>query len=240
MHSTTFCNFIEMGKHLRSNFACQFVPVHLDGNVFEYDKKIMKRIRNLFTTKQNMKEESKKNDDGQVMDNSMLEELKLQSEVEGSEQRPLETNSSENLSIELAELKEQHLRLYAEFDNYKKRSLKERMEFLKTAGSEMLISMLPVLDDFERAIKATAEMDDKNPMSEGVLLVYNKFKGILEQKGLKPMKSVGVPFDADLQEAISSVPVEDAKMKGMVIDEIEKGYTFNDKVIRHAKVVVGI
>ena len=186
-----------------------------------------------------MKEESKKSEADQVMENSMVDELKLQSEVEGSEQKPLESNSSESLSMELAEMKEQHLRLYAEFDNYKKRSLKERMEFLKSAGSEMLISMLPVLDDFERAIKATAEMDDKNPMREGILLVYHKFKGILEQKGLKPMKSIGDPFDADLQEAISSVPVEDPKMKGMVIDEIERGYSFNDKVIRHAKVVVG-
>ena len=186
-----------------------------------------------------MKEDRKKNNDGQIMENSMQEELKLQSQVEGSEQKPLESNSEEMLSLELAELKEQHLRLYAEFDNYKKRSLKERMDLLKSAGSEMILAMLPVLDDFERAIKATAEMEAKNPLREGILLVYNKFNGILEQKGLKAMQSMGTPFDADLQEAISGVPVEDPKMKGMIVDEIEKGYTFNDKVIRHAKVVIG-
>ncbi len=199
----------------------------------------MYKIRNLFTTAKNMKEERKKTNGDKVMENNMEEELKLQSEVEGSEQKPLESNIEEMLSIELAELKEQHLRLYAEFDNFKKRSLKERMELLKSAGSEMLLAMLPVLDDFERAIKASAEMDKKDPMKEGVLLVYHKFNGILEQKGLKVMESVGTPFDADLQEAISSIPVEDSKMKGMIVDEIEKGYTFNDKVIRHAKVVIG-
>ena len=171
---------------------------------------------------------------------NMVDELKLQSEVEASEQKPLEGNSSEKLSIELADQKEQHLRLYAEFDNYKKRVHKERSDLLKTAGSEMLISLLPVMDDFERALKSVEDMEDKHPMKEGILLVYNKFKNIMEQKGLKPMVAIGQPFDVDLHEAISNMPVEDSKMKDKVVDEIEKGYTFNDKVIRHAKVVVGI
>lgn len=171
---------------------------------------------------------------------SIIDELKLQSEVEASEQKPLDGDALESLSKELSDMKDQHLRLYAEFDNYKKRAHKERSEYLKTAGSEMLISLLPVVDDFERAIKATAAMDEKDPLREGLLLVYNKFIAILEQKGLKPMKSIGTTFNVDLHEAISNVPVEDAKMKDQVVDEIEKGYIFNDKVIRHAKVVVGI
>ena len=173
-------------------------------------------------------------------ESKMVDELKLQSEVEASEQKPISENSLENLSLELAEQKSQHLRLYAEFDNYKKRVHKERAELLKTAGSEMLISMLPVMDDFERALKSVEGMDEKNPMKEGIVLVYNKFKNILEQKGLKSMTSIGKPFDVDLHEAISNIPVNDLELKEKVVDEIEKGYTFNDKVIRHAKVVVGI
>ena len=173
-------------------------------------------------------------------EHNIIDELKLQSEIEGSEQKPLEESEIENLTSEMADLKEQHLRLYAEFENYKKRNMKERMELLKSAGSEMLISLLPVVDDFERAIKATADMVEKDPLREGILLVYQKLKIILDQKGLKPMISIGQTFDVDLHEAISNIPVEDPKMKEKVIDEIERGYTFNDKVIRHAKVVVGV
>ena len=173
-------------------------------------------------------------------EHNIIDELKLQSEIEGSEQKPLEESEIENLISEMTDLKEQHLRLYAEFENYKKRNMKERMELLKSAGSEMLISLLPVVDDFERAIKATADMVEKDPLREGILLVYQKLKIILDQKGLKPMISIGQTFDVDLHEAISNIPVEDPKMKEKVIDEIERGYTFNDKVIRHAKVVVGV
>ena len=193
------------------------------------------------------KNEKKMNNHGQPKEqiestglNAIVDELKLQSEVEASEQMPLEENQMETLTSELVDLKEQHLRLYAEFENYKKRNLKERMELLKSAGSEMLISLLPVVDDFERAIKATTANNDKDPLREGVLLVYHKLKGILEQKGVKEMSTVGKTFDVDLHEAISNIPVVDVKMKEMVVDEIEKGYTYNDKVLRHAKVVVGI
>ena len=193
------------------------------------------------------KNEKKMNNHGQPKEqiqntglNAIVDELKLQSEVEASEQMPLEENQMETLTSELVDLKEQHLRLYAEFENYKKRNLKERMELLKSAGSEILISLLPVVDDFERAIKATTTNNDKDPLREGVLLVYHKLKGILEQKGVKEMSTVGKTFDVDLHEAISNIPVVDVKMKEMVVDEIEKGYTYNDKVLRHAKVVVGI
>ena len=193
------------------------------------------------------KNEKKMQENGMHMDgihssgeHNIIDELKLQSEIEGSEQKPLEESEIENLISEMTDLKEQHLRLYAEFENYKKRNMKERMELLKSAGSEMLISLLPVVDDFERAIKATADMVEKDPLREGILLVYQKLKIILDQKGLKPMISIGQTFDVDLHEAISNIPVEDPKMKEKVIDEIERGYTFNDKVIRHAKVVVGV
>jgi molecular chaperone GrpE len=134
----------------------------------------------------------------------------------------------ENLALE----KDKLLRLFAEFENYKKRNFKERIELLKSAGEEMIMAILPVIDDFERAAKA-------NPLPEGIDLIYNKLINILSQKGLKAMESKGKPFDADLHDAIAKVPVEDEAMKNKVVDEIEKGYYLNDKVIRHAKVIFG-
>ena len=134
----------------------------------------------------------------------------------------------ENLALE----KDKLLRLFAEFENYKKRNFKERIELLKSAGEEMIVAILPVIDDFERAAKA-------NPLPEGIDLIYNKLINILAQKGLKSMEAKGKPFDADLHDAIASVPVEDESMKNKVVDEIEKGYYLNDKVIRHAKVIFG-
>ena len=170
---------------------------------------------------------------------SEAEELKLQSEVEASEQQPVAENIVEALSAELAELKDQHMRLYAEFDNFRKRSLKERSEYLKSAGSDMVVSLLPVLDDFERAIKAASSINEKDPLKEGVNLVYHKLKVILEQKGLKAMTALEAEFDVDVHEAVTNIAVDNESMKGKVVDELEKGYWFNDKVIRHAKVVVG-
>lgn len=175
---------------------------------------------------------------GNTLD-STAEELQRQSQAEASEQRPLEENAVEKLSAELADMKDQHMRLYAEFDNFRKRSHKERAEYLKSAGGEMVMSLLPVLDDLERAFKVSASLDDKDPFKEGMLLIYHKMKNIMEQKGLKAMSSIGEDFNVDVHEAVTNIPVEDEQQKGKVIDELEKGYWFNDKVIRHAKVVVG-
>ncbi|MFI5218382.1 MAG: nucleotide exchange factor GrpE [Bacteroidia bacterium] len=136
------------------------------------------------------------------------------------------------LEEKLALEKDKCLRLLAEFENYKKRTLKERIELLKYAGTEVIISFLPVLDDFERARQAY-------PLSDGVMLVYNKLIAIFEKNGLKPMDSIGKDFDPELHDALSNVEVQDPAMKNKVVDEIEKGYYLNDKVIRHAKVVVG-
>lgn len=187
----------------------------------------------------NKQQETIQNAEMNKSEGASAEELQLQSDVEASEQKPLEENAIEKISSEMSELKDQHMRLYAEFDNFKKRSLKERAEYLKSAGSDVVIALLPVLDDFERAIKATSGLDEKDPLKEGMMLVYHKLKGILEQKGLKAMKSIGSEFDVDVHEAVTNVPVDDEAMKGKVVDELEKGYWYNDKVIRHARVVVG-
>ena len=138
-----------------------------------------------------------------------------------------------------AELNDKHLRLHAEFENFKRRTAKERIEFYKTAGEDILTILLPILDDFERAIKAKTDAGEELKEEEGVLLIYNKMKSSLEQKGLKAMEdAIGQELNTDFHEAITNIPAPTEDMKGKIIDVIEKGYFLNDKVIRYAKVVV--
>lgn len=146
----------------------------------------------------------------------------------------------EKLEEELHQANDKFLRLYSEFDNYRKRTLKEKIELSKTASEEVMKSILPVLDDFERALKAfEISADSTDSLKHGIILIYNKFINILAQQGLQPMKTIGESFDTDFHEAITNVPVDDNAQKGKVIDEVEKGYTLNGKVVRYAKVVVG-
>jgi len=138
-----------------------------------------------------------------------------------------------------AELNDKHLRLHADFENFKRRTAKERIELYKTAGEDVLTTLLPILDDFERAIKAKTDAGEELKEEEGVLLIYNKMKSSLEQKGLKAMEDViGQELNTDFHEAITNIPAPSEDMKGKIIDVIEKGYFLNDKVIRYAKVVV--
>ena len=141
------------------------------------------------------------------------------------------------LKAQVAEQKDKFLRLFAEFDNFKKRAVKEKIDMLSTASRETISAMLPVLDDFDRAKKNAEDENSEEPFSEGVNLVYNKLHTVLQQKGLQAMETNGVDFDPEQHEAITEIPNEE--MKGKVVDTIEKGYLLNDKIIRHAKVVVG-
>jgi molecular chaperone GrpE len=142
------------------------------------------------------------------------------------------------LQDELAEAKDKYLRLYAEFDNHRRRTAKEKYELRQTANEELINTLLPVLDDFERGEKSFTDKNSKE--AEGFFLIQNKFKKILEQSGVTPMKlSIGSDFNPDLQEAITQIPAPTEKLKGKVIDVVEKGYLLNDKVIRFAKVVIG-
>ena len=150
-----------------------------------------------------------------------------------------EVSVEEKLRQENAALNDKYLRLFAEFDNYKRRTQKERVELLQTAGKDVIVSLLTILDDFDRANKAAETAVEVGPIKEGVQLVHNKLIGLLSQKGLKVMESINTPFDTDLHEAITKVPAPSDELKDKVIDELEKGYTLNDKVIRFAKVVVG-
>jgi molecular chaperone GrpE len=150
-----------------------------------------------------------------------------------------ETTALAQAEEELTEMKDKYLRLFAEFDNYKRRTSKERMDLLKMANQEMMVALLPVVDDFERARQAMQATEDVSSVKEGVELIFSKLIGILQQKGLKPMDAVGTAFDPDLHEAITQIPAPDDSLKGKVIDEVEKGYLLNDKVVRYAKVVTG-
>jgi molecular chaperone GrpE len=138
-----------------------------------------------------------------------------------------------------AELNDRFLRLYAEFENFRRRTNKEHLELISSANSNLLKDLVPVLDDFERAITNNETSEDIASVKEGFLLIYNKYKGILESKGVKPITAKGEIFNSDIHEAIVNVPVEDESQKGKVIEDIEKGYYLNDKVIRFSKVVVG-
>jgi molecular chaperone GrpE len=151
-----------------------------------------------------------------------------------------ELSEIDKLKQEIATANDKYVRLYAEFDNYKRRTTKERIDFLQTAGKDVIVSLLGVLDDFERANKAMETAQDVEPVKEGINLVHSKLKSLLVQKGLKEMESKGFTFDADIHEAITSIPAPSDDLKGKVIDEVEKGYYLNDKVIRFAKVIVGM
>ncbi|MEN9885075.1 MAG: hypothetical protein RLZZ420_2292 [Bacteroidota bacterium] len=150
-----------------------------------------------------------------------------------------ESRELENLQKELQEQKEKYIRLYADFDNFKRRSAKERVELIQTAGREVIQSMLEVMDDCDRAEKQMQKSDDLKQIREGIQLVFTKFRNTLQSKGLKEMKSIGEEFNPDVHEAITEIPVPDESMKGKVVDEVEKGYMLNDKIIRFSKVVVG-
>lgn len=174
--------------------------------------------------------------------NPSMEDMNTDDNVAGTthlNERLSGENEVEKLNEELQAQKEKYLRLVAEFDNFKKRSARENLELRQTAGKEIIISLLDVLDDCDRAEKQLQAARDIDQIKEGILLVFNKLRNILQGRGLRSMQSIHTDFDVEKHEAISEVPVQDEKLKGKVIDEVQKGYYLNDKIIRFAKVVVG-
>lgn len=150
-----------------------------------------------------------------------------------------EENEVAKLKLELEEQKDKYLRLFADFDNAKKRTAKERIELIQTAGKEVVQSLLDVLDDCDRAEKQLQQSDDIKTIKEGIQLIFNKLRNTLQARGLQPMQSIDTPFDVEKHEAITEIEAPDEALKGKVLDEIQKGYLLNDKIIRFAKVVVG-
>ena len=185
--------------------------------------------------------ENAMNNNVELNDNPAHDNVDGENTSVNNEENAAETanESVRDFEAELLEKDDKYLRLYAEFENYKRRTLAERIELFKTAGQEIMLAMIPVLDDFERALKAMENATDVASVKEGIDLVSHKFKNTLVAKGLKPMESIGQAFNADLHEAITNIPAPSEDMKDKIIDEVEKGYYLGDKVIRYAKVVVG-
>lgn len=180
------------------------------------------------------KEESVKENLEETIDQAIDEVETNEAEVKEEE-----LSETEKLKQEVEKEKDKFLRLFAEFENYKRRTSKERVELFKTAGQEVMTSMLPVLDDFDRALKEIEKSEDEN-LFKGVELISNKLRETLKSKGLEPMAvKAGDKFDADLHEAITQIPAPDKKLKGKIVDVVEKGYTLGEKIIRYPKVVTG-
>lgn len=173
------------------------------------------------------------------MDDVISQEKELDTTEQNQVNQEVEQSEEERLREDIAKEKDKFLRLFAEFENYKKRTSKERMDLFKTAGQEVIVSLLPVLDDFDRALKEIAKSEDKE-IFKGVELISGKFGETLKSKGLEELEvKAGDTFDADIHEAITQIPAPSKKMKGKVIDVIEKGFKLGDRIIRHPKVVVG-
>ncbi len=151
----------------------------------------------------------------------------------------VEESGTDKLEAELAEQKDKYLRLMAEFDNFRRRTSKERLELIQTAGKDVIVSLLEVLDDVDRAEKQLAASEDISVQKEGIQLVFNKIRSSLQAKGVKALESINTEFDVEKHEAITEIPAPTEDLKGKVLDEVQKGYYLNDKLIRFAKVVVG-
>ena len=145
----------------------------------------------------------------------------------------------EELGKKLETINDKHIRLQAEFDNFRKRTLKEKADLIKSGGESVLVNILPVVDDFERAIDSMKEIADDDAGKQGTMLIYNKFKEFLKQNNVKEIEAIENDFDVDLHEAITKIPAPSEKLKGKVVDVVQKGYVLNEKVIRFAKVVIG-
>lgn len=179
----------------------------------------------------NLTEEQEVLDQEESLDDNMTDEGEHLSDEEMDEEKTLEEKYNE--------LNDSYLRLHAEYDNYRKRTLKEKMEIIKTAGEKVLTEMIPLIDDFERALETAENSDDKDALVEGLELIYSKFVGFINRHGVKEMEAIGEPFDADKFEAVTTIPVQDESQEGMVVDCVQKGYILNEKVIRFPKVIVG-
>ena len=177
-------------------------------------------------------------------DNTKRKETKKKTGVKQSKKAAEQTKKPEktrdpSTKEKIAEFQNKYIRLSADFDNYRKRTLKERIELMKTANAEILLNLLPVMDDFERALKSMEGAKDCKAMKDGIDLIYNKFSEFLKSSGVEEIDAIHKKFDTDLHEAVTKIPAPQKKLKGKVLDVIQKGYCLNEKIIRYPKVVIG-
>ena len=184
------------------------------------------------TKEDNLTQDQENLDQETILNDNLSDEEEYFSDEEGK-------GDEKTLQEKYDELNDSYLRLHAEYDNYRKRTLKEKMEIIKTGGEKVLTEMIPLIDDFERALETVQNAEDKKAIVEGLELIYSKFISFINRHGVKEMEAIGEPFDADKFEAITTIPVEDKSQKDMVVDCVQKGYILNEKVIRFPKVIVG-
>ena len=192
----------------------------------------------------NKKDPAMPSDDTIINSNDIVNEPTINHDPEDNSAEATEsTIENEPIIIDyeakIIELNDRYLRLYSEFDNYRKRTIKEKSDIIRSAGEDVFKAIIPTIDDFERAIKANETVTEAQPIKEGMVLILNKLKHTCISKGLEAMESIGQPFNADIMEAITHIPAPTNELKGKVIDDVEKGYKLGDKVIRFAKVVIG-
>lgn len=189
---------------------------------------------------ENNSENNEKDPISEVLNNAVNEEEQNQAEnTENLSENDSQQTQIADLKMQLAEQKDKYLRLFADFDNHKKRSAREKVELIETAAKDTIKNLLPVLDDFDRAMHSMETATDIDSVKNGVQLIYHKMNNILAAQGLKAMETKGKDFNTEQHEAITEIPVTTPELSGKVIDEVEKGYTLNEKIIRYAKVVVG-
>lgn len=210
-------------------------------------KKFIKKFKEMTDKKQNNKEEQEQNktiENNTEQITTQKEEQKDNNEAkqDNQEKKHDKKETIEDLGQKLIEMNDKYLRLYSEFENYRKRTNKERIDMIQNASEEMIKELLPVVDDYERAIDAMTKENDSNldKTKEGLVLIYNKLINILTKKGLKVIEAKGQPFDENIHEAVTQFPAQKEEDKGKVIEEVLKGYYLNNKVIRYSKVVVAI
>ncbi|MGW8121557.1 nucleotide exchange factor GrpE [Roseivirga echinicomitans] len=209
----------------------------------------MARIKKMFsaflkTDKESMTKKNKAQENEELVNENLATDEAEKNETAEAQndetEAEIELTAEEKLTIEVAEAKDKYLRLYSEFENFRRRNAKERMELVKTASESLMAELIPTIDDFDRAQQANQKQDNIEAIKEGFELIHKKILRTLEAKGLKLMETeVGTDFDSELHEAVTQYPVEDKKLKGKIIDTVEKGYFLGEKVIRFAKVVIG-
>jgi len=210
--------------------------VHLQKNVIRnrYFQHIVNKLKRNTMEQHNNIAEEVNNETKPMPEESSMSQQQSGNDVDSEQEDP-----SKKLQEDLDEQKDKYIRLFAEFDNFKRRNAKERIELIQTAGKEVITSMLDVLDDCDRAEKQLQKSEDITQIKEGIQLVFGKLRNTLHSKGLKAMESIGTPFDVEKHEAITEIPAPTEELKDKVVDEVQRGYYLNDKIIRFAKVVLG-
>ncbi len=215
------------------------ISIFMKFSLFNSKKKRKKSMDEKVQNQENQVVEETNNEKKDVDSQNVSDSFNANSSSQDSSSKQEKNDEIAELTAKLSEMTDKYFRLSAEYDNYRKRTLKERMELIKTAGEEILVNLLPIIDNFERALNSLQIAKDPDAIKQGIELIYNKFKEFLAQRGIRSIEISDANFNADFHEAITKIPAPKPELKNKIVDVVEKGYFLHDKVIRFAKVVVG-